>query len=208
MQLEICWQSVQISKFEFQRKQLCSNPHISSLVSSLMWWLSLARDLITSVHVCTYCTETIQHNSPSSVIQLLTSIQNSFIRNFQQQAKLRIHRMSLFGVNPKKRCIKFAYVLELSISLGQSINSWQEKFNTESRNTPVLRQLPAETKYGMTTANCQLHVKPHFPDAVPTALQEYLPTHLSISSESENTALTKTNVIFKTLPDMAPKTST
>lgn len=115
-----------------------------SWVSSPMWWLSLVRVLITQVHVCPCYTETIQLNSPSSVIHLLTSIQNSFIRNFQQQAKLRIHCMSLFGVNPKKRCIKFAYVLELSISLRQSINSCEGKFDIESQNTSTVKQLQAE----------------------------------------------------------------
>lgn len=123
----------------------------SSLASSLLWGLSLVSDLITQVHVC--CLQAIQHISPSSVTHLLTSIQNSFIRNFQQQAKLRIHCMSLFGVDPKEGGIKFFYVLELSISFGQSINPWEEKFDTTSQITSVQRQLPAETEHGMTTAD-------------------------------------------------------
>lgn len=103
----------------------------SSLVSSLLWGLSLVSDLITQVHVC--CLQAIQHISPSSVTHLLTSIQNSLIRNFQQQAKLRIHCMSLFGVDPKEGGIEFFYVLELSISFGQSINPWEESLTPHHR---------------------------------------------------------------------------
>lgn len=138
-----------------------------SWISSLIWWLSFVRVLITQVHVCTCYRKTVQLNSPSSVIHSFTSIQNSFIRNFQQQAKLRIHCISLFGVNPKKRCIKFAYVLELSISLGQSINSCEEKFDTESQNTSMAKQLQAERQYRMTTVDFRLHMKPHSPVQYP-----------------------------------------
>lgn len=141
-----------------------------------MWWGSLVRDVTAQVHRC--CTEPTQHSFPYSAIQQLTSIQHGFIRNFQQQAKLGIHRMSLFRVNSKKGCIEFAYVLEFSTSLGQSIQSWEEKFNSEIQNRSVLKH---ETKYRMIAAGSPLPVKTHFPVAVPRVLHQYLSPHLSLN---------------------------
>lgn len=73
------------------------------------------------------------HPTSPCVTELLTSIYDGLVGDLQHETELGVHGVGLFGMDSKEGCIKVANVLQFTVPLWKTVQTWNRE-SKESRD--------------------------------------------------------------------------